>query len=68
MSNNIYPSATANKAINCLKWGEGEYKTNGLSYDFTKYEAVHPTVVSEKLLLIRNAHNFDKKPNSMYQK
>ena len=33
----------------------------------TRYEAVHPTVVSEKKsFLIRDIHTFDKIPNSSY--
>ena len=47
ISSNSHPSVTANRAILSFKWGEaGLKKTNG-NILLTKYEAVHPTVVSE---------------------
>ena len=49
ISSNSHSSATANKAIHCLKWGEGGgggTKPTGTSYNLDKNEAVHPTAVS----------------------
>ena len=50
ISSNSHPSATANKAMHSLKisGGGGCYKTYGEHHIIlTKYEAVHPTAVSE---------------------
>ena len=46
ISNN-HPLATANKARHCLKWGAGVQNQKGKHIILTKFEAVHPTVVSE---------------------
>ena len=48
ISSNSHPSAAANKAIHCLKWGRGGV-TEPTEHHLilTKYEAVHPTYVSE---------------------
>ena len=48
ISSNSYPSATANKAIQSLKIGGGGLQ-NQREHDMilTKYDAVHPTAVSE---------------------
>ena len=48
ISSNSHPSATANKAIYSLKIAGGGFtKPTGTSYNFTKYEALHPTAVLE---------------------
>ena len=46
ISSNSYPSATAIKAIHSLKIGEGPNQREH-HIILTKYEAVHPTAVSE---------------------
>ena len=60
------PLATANKAIHCIKWGGGGgwgLVKNQREHHIilTKYDAVHPAVVSGKNVLIRDANNFDKR-------
>ena len=49
ISSNRHPSATANKAIHWLKWGGGVNKNLWEHHiiTLTKYEVVHPTLVSE---------------------
>ena len=49
ISSNSYPSAAANKAIHCLKWGGGLQNQREHHIIVTKYEAVHPTAVSESI-------------------
>ena len=44
ISSNIYTSATANKAIQSLKWGGVKNKREH-HIILTKYEAVYPTAV-----------------------
>ena len=48
ISSKRHTSATANKAIHCLKWGRGLQNHWEHHIILTKYDAVHPTVVSEK--------------------
>ena len=59
MSRNSYPSATANKAIHCFKWGGGTNPTDKVRNDA-------PEDRFGKLFLFRNAYNCDKSPNRMY--
>ena len=47
ISSNSHPLATANKAIHSLKRGRGVKKQREHRIILTKYEAVHPTDVSE---------------------
>ena len=66
MSINSHPFATTNIARHSSKWGDG--LKNKLEHDIilTLYEAVHPTAISDKIFLIRDAYTFDKCQNSMY--
>ena len=47
ISSNSHPAATANKAIHSLKKEGGFTKQGEHHIILTKYEAVHPTAVSE---------------------
>ena len=47
ISSNSHPSATANKTIHSLKIGVGGIKQREHNKILIKYEAVHPTTVSE---------------------
>ena len=64
ISSNSHPSATANKAIHCLKWGD-LIKQTETSYNFDKIWSGAPEGRFGKLFLIRDANNFDKSPNSI---
>ena len=67
ISNNSYPSATANKANTALiEEGGGVTKPTGTSYYFDKVWSGAPDGRFEKLFLIRNAKNFDQSPNNIF--
>ena len=63
-SSNSHPSATANKAIHCLKWG-GVIKQTGTSYNFDKIWSGAPDSRFGKFFSLRNAFNFVQSPNSI---
>ena len=58
-SSNRHPSATANKATQCLKW---VWVKNQRKHHIilTKYAAVHPAAVSEKEFLVSDTNKFEK--------